>query len=405
MNTEQYLQMLEMQRMQGQPMQNMQQLPSQSMSQFSPIGAGASQAIDSVRQSMGYRPTQAPHQGLMGGLMSGLRNVAVGMVRGDPHPQVQAMGQGMRNTQEMEDIQNAENMRIMGFLQKASEAQKQQEQQQQQLEYQRAHQREQLAEQRRFHDMQSQHWKDSEGRMSASELKYAREMKKDLEKEQRYEELQKTDPGAQYTKDMSQADRTLAIKRQDKALDTLPYVKDSLHKIETLKKLVKDNPGVISSNWSRLKTDHNGNLTVKGAIFGGEKEKRVLSLFAKDINALKLSGAKGLGSKNTVFLDKIIAGSLPGVGMPDDAMLGVFDDMEAGNKGHYSSLKRVQSDKSRKIVNDYSFEHGGESSGAKIPSGSFSIKDNETGEETLFNGNEPRELIEEALKYGSIVSG
>lgn len=392
MNTDQYLNLLQMQQG-GQQMQpggqQMQQAAPPTLSQFSPIGSGASQAIESVRNSMGYAPTNGPPQGMLGGLMSGLNNLAVGMVRGDPHPQIQSMGKNMRTHQEVQDMQNEENMKIMGFLQQAAENRKQQE-----------HQQAQLEEQRRYHDLQSKHWTNMEGKESAMEAKYNREMRKELQKEQRHEELQKTDPGAQYTSDMPQADRTLAVKRQDKALEAMPYVKKSIHKIETLEKLIRDNPGIISSNWSRVKTDKDGKLTIKGALFSKDKDTAALARFANEINNLKLDAAKGLGARNTVFLDKLIAGGMPGVGMPDKEMLEVFGDMKAASKGQLSSMKNIRSDKTRKIVNEYNFEHGGESAGVQIPEGPFGIQDPETGEIIPFKGTENRKFIEEALEAG-----
>lgn len=354
MNTDQYLQMLQMQQQpSAQPIQSM---APQSLQRFDPLSSGAAQAINSVRQSMGYRPTQGqPNAGES--LFEGLDDAFIGNLRGDPNATVQGMGHGMRTGQEERDLQQIENMKIMKFLQEAEEAKRLQEHHNAQLEHQRA----QLAEQHRYHNMQREHWNSSGSRVSAQDAKTLREEKKEREVLERTAALQEKEPGAVYLKDLPTYDMNSNIKAQQEAIKSLPAKRLALKEAKTLYDLVKNNPGVISDDFVKAISDKEGQLPApyriaKSITEKGRKKLDVLDAFRKGINVINRNKIEGMaGVRQNMFLEKMVAGGSGQQGMTDKALEDNFKKMIDNLKHSIEGDELIQKDKARGIYNVYNF--------------------------------------------------
>lgn len=296
------------------------------------------------------------------GILNTLQDISVADIRRDPA--LQGYWESVKTTKEKEIEKDLEVKQALKFLQEAEEAKELRKHREDQLGF----QKDQLSEMGRFHNMQEKHWnadnairmKDIEsrrGQLTAPEMKELLAQKKQEEMSEKWQELQKTNPGAVYYDSIKGTELSTAIKEQKEAMKGLAEEKDLVREVQDMINIVKENPGLISSNYDNLLRTKEGELPSVSRMFKSNKKLTNIDLFSKGINSIKRVMIGSMpGLRPNIFMEKLVSSSVAGVGKTDEAITKNLQGILNSSKNRLAIKKQLQKDRSDRVYNPFSID-------------------------------------------------
>jgi len=176
-----------------------------------------------------------------------------------------------------------------------------------------------------------------------------------------------------------------------------------------MEKLIKDNPGVFldvyNAVWDSNEEEPSALRLIMQNVTNGKTAEAIKEL-GKSIQELKIGSIKGLSNPN-MFADKVVAGTIPGRGMPDASALRILKDINEKAKYEMELNKEYLND--IKGAHDQKFDGGDKYAGMAEdyvekqtgtpqtpPGNSVTIVNPETGEEKTI----PENYLDSAVSGG-----